>query len=482
MSSAKISLGQFGLVILLAGQLLLQLDFSIINVGLAAIAASLKASETELELFVSAYGLSFAICLAMGARMGDNFGRRRVFAIAVVMFGLASLLCGVANSVMFLIVARALQGLAAALMVPQILATIHVTLSGRDHARAVALYGAIGGLAFIVGQVLGGFLISADIAGSGWRSIFLINLPICALILVCVWRQVPETRGQRNVPVDWSGTVTLALLTLAILLPTALGPSLHWSWVCLLGYVPILPLTALLWRIERRKEERGGFPILPPSLVRISSMRFGGLIAIIFFTSWSGFMFVFALTLQSGAGLTPLQSGDALIALGAAYFLSAVMVVPRLADVRREAVLVAGCLIQMVGLCLLIVTLEWVWPNPGLVNLIPATALIGFGQAFIVNCFYRAGLADVPHEHAGSGSAMLATMQQVSLGLGPAVLGAVFAETLQHSQLYLTAGITTIVVELGLMVILLAAAIHRLLRQRGVAVSAQVEAMIVVPE
>src|SRR5689334_25071393 len=108
MSSAKISLGQFGLVILLAGQLLLQLDFSIINVGLAAISASLKASETELELFVSAYGLAFAICLAMGARLGDNFGRRRIFAIAVVMFGLASLLCGVANSVMFLVAARAL--------------------------------------------------------------------------------------------------------------------------------------------------------------------------------------------------------------------------------------------------------------------------------------------------------------------------------------------------------------------------------------
>ena len=193
-------------------------------------------------------------------------------------------------------------------------------------------------------------------------------------------------------------------------------------------------------------------------------------------------MFVLALTLQSGAGLTPLQSGNALISLGAAFFLSAAFVVPRLADVRRETVLVIGCLIQMTGLGLLIVTLEWVWPNPGLVNLIPASLLIGFGQALIVNCFYRAGLADVPHEHAGTGSAMLATMQQVSLGLGPAVLGAVFAETLQHSHLYLTAGVNAIMLELGLMVILLAAAVHRFLRKRGPDISAQIEAMIVVPE
>ncbi len=135
-------------------------------------------------------------------------------------------------------------------MVPQVLATIHVTLSGRHHARAVALYGAIGGLAFIVGQVLGGFLISANIAGSGWRSIFLINLPVCALILVSVWHQVPETRGRRHVPIDWSGTVTLALLTLSILLPTALGPLMHWNWICLAGFVPILPLTVLLWRTD----------------------------------------------------------------------------------------------------------------------------------------------------------------------------------------------------------------------------------------
>ena len=482
MSSANIRLGQFGLVVLLAGQLLLQLDFSIINVGLAAISSSLKAGETELELFVAAYGLSFAICLAMGARLGDNFGRRRMFALAVLLFGLASLLCGVANSVGFLIAARALQGLAAALMVPQVLATIHVTLAGRDHARAVALYGAIGGIAFIIGQVLGGFLISANIAGSGWRSIFLINLPVCAAILLFVWRQVPETRGQARVPVDWSGTITLALLTLSILLPTALGPSLNWNWLCLLGFVPVLPLTALLWRIERDKEVRGQFPILPPSLIRISSMRFGGLIAIIFFTCWSGFMFIFALTLQSGAGLTPLQSGNALIALGASYFLCAVFVVRRVSDIRRETVLVAGCVIQMVGLALLVLTLTMVWPRPDLFNLIPATAMIGFGQALIVNCFYRAGLADVPHEHAGAGSAMLATMQQVSLGLGPAVLGAVFAQTLQYSSHYLTAGISAIVVELGLMVILLAAAVHRLLRHRGVQAPTQVEALIVVPE
>lgn len=195
-------------------------------------------------------------------------------------------------------------------------------------------------------------------------------------------------------------------------------------------------------------------------------------------------MFVFALTLQAGAGLTPLQSGNALIALGGSYFFSAAFVTRRLANMRRELMLAMGCVIQMAGLALLIVTLETVWPQPGVINLIPSTVLIGFGQALIVNSFYRLGLTDVPHEHAGAGSAMLATMQQVSLGLGPAILGAVFAQVLQYSRVYLAAGVTAIAVELGLMAILLMVTLLRLARQRALPEEAVEidDTLIVAPE
>lgn len=117
-------LSQLGLFVLLAGQLLPQIDFSIVNVALDAVAHSLHATETGLELMVAAYGVAFAVCLAMGGRLGDNFGRRRIFNIGVLLFGISSLLCGLANSMALLLAARALQGVAAALLVPQILATI----------------------------------------------------------------------------------------------------------------------------------------------------------------------------------------------------------------------------------------------------------------------------------------------------------------------------------------------------------------------
>ncbi|WP_114815385.1 MFS transporter [Paraburkholderia kururiensis] len=454
-------LSQVGLLVLLAGQLLPQIDFSIVNVALDAVAHSLHATETGLELMVAAYGVAFAVCLAMGGRLGDTFGRRRIFNAGVLLFGISSLLCGLANSMALLLAARALQGVAAALLVPQILATIHVSLKGHAHSRAIGFYGAIGGLAFIVGQVLGGFLVSANIAGSGWRSVFLINLPVCAAILACS-RWIPETRRDHASGIDRPATLLLALLILAILLPLSMGPSLHWSAPCIALLAAAVPLIVLLWKTELVQERRGVSPLLPPTLLRLPSVRFGLVIAILFFSCWSGFMFVLALTLQAGAGLSPVHSGNTLIVLGGSYFVASLFTARAVARFGRTQTLMLGCAIQMPGLLALIATLHTVWPHPGILNLAPATMLIGAGQAFIVSSYYRISLTDVPHEQAGAGSAMLATVQQASFGLGSASLGAVFAQTLHHSGLYLDAVTASLVAEFCVMLVLVVcAAVYR---------------------
>ncbi|SQJ30342.1 High-copy suppressor of rspA [Serratia rubidaea] len=454
-SSAAV-LGRAGLIILLAGQLLPMIDFSIVNVGLDAMAQSLHATPTQLELIVAVYGVAFAVCLAMGGRMGDNLGRRRLFLWGVRLFALASLMCGLANSVWLLLVARTLQGGGAAMIVPQIMATIHVCLRGREHARAMALYGGIGGLAFIIGQVLGGLLISLDIAGYGWRSVFLINIPLCVLVLVCAHRWVPDTRAQRRVNIDWPGTLLLALTIVCLLFPLALGPVWHWPWPCLALLALSGPLLLQLWRVERRQERRNNFPLLPPALLRLASVRFGLTIAILFFSCWSGFMFVMALTLQAGAKLNAFQSGNAFIALGVAYFISSLLSSTVIEHFGKVRTLLFGCLIQIGGLLALMLTMLLVWPQPGIVNLIPATLLIGAGQALIVSGFFRIGLADVPVEHAGSGSALLATVQQTSLGLGPILLGTVLVQVLHASPGdYLHALLAALVLELLLMLALL---------------------------
>jgi MFS family permease len=449
------TLGSAGLMVLLAGQLLPQIDFSIVNVALDAIAQTFHATATELELIVAVYGVAFAVCLAMGGRLGDNFGRRKLFLWGVQLFGVASLLCGLAGSIWMLLAARILQGVGAALIVPQILATIHVGLGGHERSRAIGYYGAIGGLAFIIGQVLGGFLVSADIAGLGWRSVFLINLPICAALLIATPRWIPETKRALKVDIDWPGTTLLATLIVCLLLPLALGPVKHWAWPYIALLIAVLPLVALLWKTELRQEKRHAHPLLPPALLRIPSTRFGLVIAVLFFSCWSGYMFAMALTLQSGAGLSPLHAGNAFIALGAAYFLASLASARIVKRLGLAPALMLGCAVQMAGLLGLMLTLKLVWPHPNLLNLIPATILIGFGQALIVGGFFRIGLSDVPADQAGAGSAMLSTVQQASFGLGSALLGTVLAQMLHLGGSYLHAIVAALGTEFGIMAVLL---------------------------
>ena len=453
------TLGRSGLLVLLAGQLLPMIDFSIVNVALDAMSTTLHASPIQLELIVAVYGIAFAVSLAMGGRLGDNYGRRRVFTLGVVVFGIASLLCGVAGTVWLLLIARALQGIGAALVVPQILATLHVCLHGRTHARAIGLYGGIGGLAFIIGQVLGGFLIAADLGGYGWRSVFLINIPLCILIVVFAAKSIPETKKAQKVSVDLSGTFLLASAIGCLLMALALGPLLHWSWPCILLLAAFPLLLTRLWQVEVKLEQQQGAPLLPPSLMRLNGVRFGLSIAVLFFSCWSGFMFAVALTLQSGLHLTPFQSGNAFIALGVAYFIGSLCSTRVVEKLSRLATLLTGCAIQMSGLLVLMATFNWGWPDVGIMALVPATVLIGVGQSFIVSCFYRIGLSDVPKEHAGAGSAMLSTVQQAAFGLGPMLLGTVYSQVLQHNGSYQHAVLAALAAELILMALLVIRAV-----------------------
>lgn len=459
-SKPHAQLGDMGLYLLLAGQLLVMIDFSIVNVALEAIASSLHANQTQLVLVVACYGVAFAVCLAMGGRLGDNMGRRRAFALGVTIFSIASLLCGLSESVYMLLVSRGFQGIGAALAIPQILATIHVSLRDQKHSRAIGLLAAVGGVAFVVGQVLGGALVSADFLGLGWRTVFLINPPIGILILCFLNKSVPETKGSNPANIDWAGTVLLALIVLSLLVPSALGPLANWPWYypAIIGLA--IPMLVALWLVEVRQEKSTAFPLLPPILLRLPSMRFAIMIAILLFTSFGGFMFSLALTLQSGAKFNSLQSGSSFIAIGIAFFVGSSLTAKIFKTFRKSTVLLAGCILQLLGLIGMIFTLHSVWPHPDVLRMAPSMLLVGFGSAFMVGCYFRIGLAEVPREHAGAGSAMLSTVQQSTLALGPSSFGAILAHTLSATRGdYLTAIIWTLSVEVFLMLLLLVAAI-----------------------
>lgn len=461
MNSSAVSPGRAGLFLLLTGQMLPLIDTSITNVALDSITRSLDASATQLELIVALYGVAFAVCLAMGSKLGDNYGRRRLFMWGVTLFGVASLLCGMASSIGELLAARTLQGAGAALIVPQILATLHVTLKGSAHARAISLYGGIGGIAFIVGQMGGGWLVSADIAGLGWRNAFFINVPICLLVLAFSQRYVPETRREGHSTIDWQGTFSLALILCCLLFPMALGPELHWPWTLQLMLVAVLPLLVWMRASALRKQRRSEQPLLPPRLLRLTSIRFGMATALLFFSAWSGFMFCMALTMQAGMGMAPWQSGNSFIALGVAYFVSALYAPKLIARYSMGRILLIGLTVQIIGLLLLMATFYHFGIRTSALTLVPATALVGYGQALIVNSFYRIGMRDISASDAGAGSAILSTLQQASLGLGPALLGSLFLALARRSGGdYALALIDFLAVEVVMMLLLGAIALR----------------------
>nr|WP_314520402.1 MFS transporter [uncultured Lelliottia sp.] len=433
MNTSVVSPGRAGLILLLTGQMLPLIDTSITNVALDSITHSLHATATELELIVALYGVAFAVCLALGSKLGDNLGRRRLFMWGVAAFGVASLLCGMAGSVEQLLGARVLQGAGAALIVPQILATLHVTLKGTAHAKAISLFGGIGGIAFIVGQMGGGWLVSADIAGLGWRNAFFINVPICLLVLALSRRYVPETRRETPSRIDWQGTTLLAVILCCLLFPMALGPELHWPLVLQLALIAVVPLILWMRASALRKQQRGEHPLLPPRLLKLTSIRFGMVIALLFFSAWSGFMFCMALTMQAGLGMAPWQSGNSFIALGVAYFVSAWYAPKLIARYSMGRILMTGLTVQIAGLLLLIATFWRFGQANTALTLAPATILIGYGQALIVNSFYRIGMRDISSCDAGAGSAILSTLQQATLGLGPAILGTLFLTFARHN-------------------------------------------------
>lgn len=424
-AAAPPSLGGLGLFTVLLAAALPLIDFFIVNVALPTIGHDLAASETMLELVVAGYGLAYAVLLVLGGRLGDLFGRRRLFLGGMAAFGLTSLACGLAPSAWALVAARVAQGAASAAMLPQVLATIQAATSGQRRAKAMGLYGATAGLSMVAGQILGGVLVAADIAGTGWRSVFLVNVPVVLVGLFLAARAVPETRSQHPEPVDGPGTVLLAAALLTLLAPLTEGRAAGWplwTWLSLAAF-PLV--AAAFYAVERRADRQGRTPLVPPSLFALTSLRRGLALIVPFSIGFSGFMFVIAVALQQGAGRGPVAAGLALAPMAVVFFFVS-LAGPRLVARYGTRVVTAGAAIQGVGVALMALAAWYSWPDLGLVELLPGAAVAGAGQALQLPVVFRIVLSEVPPARAGVGSGVMITTQQSSLALGVATLGTLF--------------------------------------------------------
>jgi MFS family permease len=414
----------FGVFILMAGAFLPLADFFIVNVALPTIDVSLHASPATLELSVAGYGVAYGAMLVVGGRLGDRIGRHRLFQFGAAGFVAASALCGLSPDIWVLVGARVIQGISAAMLVPQVLATFQATMDGESRTRALALYVATGGLAAVVGQIAGGVLVTANILGSSWRSIFLINVPIGIAVLVIARYVVPATRADRPTGIDVPGTLAFTASLVALLVPLTEGDTLHWllwGWALIAGATVLGAVTLL---IERRSERAGYTPLLPPSLLTRRSIAWGLAMYLAFSVGFGGFLFVFALTVQDGLHADALVGGLAVVPMAAPFLVGSILS-PKIINRFGRAAMAGGAVLQAAGLALVIAVIVISWPHVAIINLAGPLTLLGFGQSMMSTGLYRVVLVDVPSHQAGIGSGVFVTMQQTRQALGVAILGSI---------------------------------------------------------
>ncbi|MGW0858284.1 MFS transporter [Streptomyces sp. NPDC002690] len=413
------------LPVVLAGVFITTLDFFIVNVAIPSLRTDIGASSAAVEWVVAGFGLAYGVGLITGGRLGDLYGRRRMFLLGLALFTVASLLCGIARTGDFLVFSRVLQGLAAALLAPQVLALLSTVFTGAARGKVFVGYGLAMGLAAVFGQLIGGLLIEADFAGWGWRSCFLVNVPLCSLIIGLTLKVVPEARAEGRPKLDLAGVALITLALVALVLPLVEGREQGrpaWTWVSFGAFAVLL---AVFVAVERTIAARGGSPLVNMDLFGDRAFVVGLALQLVFWTGQASFFLVLALYLQDGRGLTALEAGLLFAAIGAGYLHTSMSATKYAARLGRQ-VLAVGALLMLAGLVVIGLTADRLGTDGNTAWLVPGLVIDGAGMGLAVAPLASTVLARVGPQYAGAASGVLTTGLQIGNAIGVAAIGVVF--------------------------------------------------------
>ncbi|MEV6047064.1 MFS transporter [Streptomyces xanthochromogenes] len=414
---------RIALLVLLVAELMDILDQSVVLTALPAIQTSTGAGPAAVQWLTAGYSLTVAVGLITGGRLGDIHGRRRILLIGTVVFLTASLLCGLATGPAVLIGARVLQGVGVALMIPQVLATLHVTFDGENRSRAFGLYGAVLSLANVLGPVLGGLLTEADLFGLSWRPIFLINVPVGLAVIVLGRKVIPESTAERADRLDLTGMLLSALAIVLVLFPLTEGHAHHWPLWCFAMLGAGLLALGVFLRHQRGKQNRA--PLVALSVFRsrrftggLSAQLTLGLLCGLFFMTWT-------LYLQRGLGMSPFHAALAFVLLSLGELAGATIAAKSAGRFARRLPQ-AGALVALASMAAYGVQIGCRQADLTLVAMTGPVVLIGFGLGMVGGPLADMALADVPHENAGSASGLFNTAMHLGIALGTALTAVVF--------------------------------------------------------
>ncbi|MFJ7493092.1 MFS transporter [Streptomyces sp. NPDC097727] len=436
-------------------------DVTIVNIAIPSIKRDTGASFSSIQWITAGYALAFAAGLITGGRLGDIYGRKRLFLIGIGGFTLASALCGFAANPEMLVASRILQGGTAALMVPQVLSIVHATFPAHERGKVFGLFGAIVGLGAVSGPLLGALLTEWNIAGLEWRPIFLINLPVGIAGLILGRKFITESKAPKALRLDLIGVALVTLGMLMLIYPLTRGRELGWPVWGHVSMVGSLLVFLVLVVFERKKARRDGSPLVELSLFRVKSFAAGIAVQLTFGIGLGIFFLVWTLYMQMGLGWSELRAGTTGIPFSVAVSFAAGISVQKLVPRFGRKVLQAGALLMIAGLLL------YIWESDrygmGITSwqMVLPLVVMGAGMGLIVAPLTDAVLSEVPKEHSGSASGLINTVQQMgnALGLGlvsvvffgsisdrlaPQEAGPAFAEAFQHS-LWWVAGVLAVI-------------------------------------
>jgi EmrB/QacA subfamily drug resistance transporter len=409
------------------------LDVTIVNVALPTIRSHMHAGASAVEWVVSGYMLAFAAVLITAGRLGDLYGRRRLFLVGVAAFGTTSLLAGLSHTSGELITCRLAQGSAAAILMPQVMATFRTVFTGEARATAFGIFGAVTGLAAALGVILGGIITQADLFGLSWRAVFLVNVPVAVLVLAAARTLVPETREPSRRRLDAPAAVVLAGGLVAIVYPLLEGRQQGWPWWCIAMLVAGVAAVLSLGFVERRRRARDLEPLVHTEHFRLPAFGAGVLIQLLFSVALQGFSLTFILWLQTGHHFSPIHAGLTLVA----FTVGAIFTAPqagRLALQHGRRILIAGALMMALGTAGVAVP---AWLHHTHITtwiLAPGFVVAGAGLGLLVVPLVNVVLAAVPAGTAGGASGLFSTAQQLGGAIGIAVTGSIFFGHLGHGD------------------------------------------------
>jgi EmrB/QacA subfamily drug resistance transporter len=437
----------------LAATLMDLLDATIATVAAPAIRSELGGSYADLQWISAAYTVAMAVMLLTGGRLGDMFGRKRMLLVGAAGFSLASIACAAAPSVAVLIAARVVQGGLGAVMVPQVFGLIRDLFKPQEIGKAFAILGPACGLAAILGPVVSGLLIDADLFGTGWRMIFLINVPVGAFVLVTGSKHLPSVAPHGARRLDLTGVALAATGAFMLVFPLVQGRELGWpTWVKAL-LVASVPVLAAFGAHQVRRQRSGATPLIETSIFATRSYVSGIVFALVFLAAMGGITLTLGVFLQVGLGYTPIHAALSTAPFAVGGFIGSAAGGMLMHKVGRT-IMQAGLALMGAGLLALYVSMDHAGTAVGTWDIVGPLLVSGIGMGMVWVPLFEIVVADVADHEVGSASGVLQAVQQLGMSLGVAAIGTVFFGLLgshaERTRDFLAAAETTTLISVGL--------------------------------